>query len=148
MKKTVFNQIFRLTEDEARRNGKRCNLWERNLNVNIGNLANYYGQRMLLGCRKARNTYRRFVRKLLGKLSLGRPTLSFTYYIKMYFRKIVCENSIWMEVHQDRASWRLLWHWWSLGSVYQTLCDTYDIYIYIWLQTFFTLDEVITLKFL
>jgi hypothetical protein len=51
---------------------------------------------MLLGCRKARNTYRSFVRKLLGKTSLGKPRQSYTYYvyIKKYFRKVVYEDSI------------------------------------------------------
>jgi len=81
-------------EHEARRNGKICNLCEQNFSVIIGKVAHDYGQRMLLGCRKARTTYRRFVRKLLEEPPLGKPRLSYTNYIKMYFRNVVCENAI------------------------------------------------------
>jgi len=52
-----------------------------NFSVIKGKLAHDYGQRMLLGCRKARNTYRSFVRKLLGKPSLGKPRLSIIYIL-------------------------------------------------------------------
>jgi hypothetical protein len=41
--KTVFNKVFRVKEDAARRNGEICKLWERNFGVIVGKLAGYYG---------------------------------------------------------------------------------------------------------
>jgi hypothetical protein len=57
---------------------------------------------------KSRRVYSVFVEKPGGKIPLGRPRHRWEDNIKMDIEEVVCGGTDWLEVVQDRDSWRAL----------------------------------------
>jgi len=55
-----------------------------------------------------RGLYRVLVGKPEGKRPLGRPRRRWEDNIKMYLQEVGCEGMDWIELAQDRDSWRAL----------------------------------------
>ena len=55
-----------------------------------------------------RGVYRVLVGKPEGKRPLGRPRRRWEDNIKMYLQEVGCEGMDWIELAQDRDSWRAL----------------------------------------
>ena len=66
----------------------------------MGGACSVYGER---GC-----LYRILVGKPEGKRSLGRPRHRWEDNIKMDFQEVGCGGMDWIELAQDRNSWRAL----------------------------------------
>jgi hypothetical protein len=57
---------------------------------------------------EGRDIYRVFMAKREGKRPLGRPRRRWEDNIKMDFQEVGCGGMDWMELAQDRYSWRAL----------------------------------------
>ena len=55
-----------------------------------------------------RGVYRVLVGKSEGKRPLGRPRRRWEDNIKMYLQEVECEGMDWIDLAQDRDSWRAL----------------------------------------
>jgi hypothetical protein len=55
-----------------------------------------------------RNVYRLYVRKTVGKRSLGRPSCKLVNNIKMYLVKIGLGGMDWIGLAQNKGKWEVL----------------------------------------
>jgi hypothetical protein len=109
----VFRRIFGPKRDEVRGEWIKLHIEELNDLYSSPNIFRVIKSRTMWARHVARmgeniGVYRVLVGKTEGKRRLGRPTRRWEDNIKMDLQKVGCGSTDWVDLAQDRNSWRTL----------------------------------------